>query len=61
MELIKQAARFYTMASRAKYGEDATRHIAHMDRVTAQFAAQNDLTFKEAETIVDEYIERVAS
>ena len=58
MELIKQAARLYRQASRATYGEDFSRYMDQMIRVTKQYAVQNHLTEREAESIIDAYIEK---
>ena len=61
MELIKQAARLYRQASRATYGEDFSRYMDQMISVTAHYAALNHLTVREAESIIDAYIERAKS
>jgi len=61
MELIKQAARLNQLADRATYGEDFTRHIEQMISVTAHYAAQNHVTVREAEDIIDDYIEKAKS
>jgi len=60
-DLIKQAARLHRLADLSTYGEDCTRYLAQMDRVTAQYALAVGVSLKNAHDTLSSYLAEVAS
>ena len=59
--LIKQAARLHRLADLSTYGEDCTRYLEQMDRVTAEYAVYAGVSLSKAYDTLNSYIEEVAA
>ena len=59
--LIKQAARLHRLADLSTYGEDCTRYLAQMDRVTAEYALCVGVSLPKAHDTLNSYIAEVAA
>jgi len=59
--LIKQAARLHRLADTSTYGEDCTRYLTQMDRVTAEYALAVGVSLSKAHDTLKRYIAEVAA
>jgi len=55
-DLIKQAARLHRLADLSTYGEDCTRYLGQMDRVTAEYAVYAGVSRSKADDTLYKYL-----